>query len=131
MALCIVHSGVLEPCCAVSTLLCGSHSSGQFTAFLSISEQQLHVSHWFEQLQGQPGEVPWHLGPFSTLSLCQSVPGLGAALTPLAAGALSLTAGRAHCHCTCFLSLLKKLQRNSGGVVVSPENHLCLFMLYC
>lgn len=71
MALCIVHSGVLEPCCAVSTLMCGSHSSGQFTTLLSISEQQLHVSHWFEQLQGQPGEVPWQLGPFSTLSLCQ------------------------------------------------------------
>lgn len=55
MALCIVYSVVLEHCSAVSTLLCDTHSSGQLPAFLSISEQQLHTSHLFKQLQGQPG----------------------------------------------------------------------------
>lgn len=73
MALCIVYSVVLEHCSALSTLLCGIHSSGQLPAFLSISEQQLHL---FKQLQGQPGSGTRRVfygnwWPFSTLSPCQ------------------------------------------------------------
>lgn len=79
MALCIVYSVVLEHCCAVSTLLCGSHSLLWAVHRLSwASQQQLHMSHLFDQLQGQPrqrnsGRLPWQL---VALQHNQSVPGL-------------------------------------------------------
>lgn len=67
--------------------------------------------------------------PLSTVSLCQgsvlpsSPPGCWSSC-PSLQWEHTVTAGT-------FSSLLKKLQRISGDVVVSPENHLCLFVLYC
>lgn len=67
------------------------------------------------------GDFHGNWWPFSTVRLCQ---GWLLPSPPRLLELLPLTASTSS-------SLLKKLQRISGDVVGSPENNLCLFMLYC
>lgn len=133
MALCIVYSVVLERCSAVSTLLCGSHSSGHFTASLGISEQQLHMSHLFDQLQGHPqqrnlGRLPWQL---VTLQHHQTVPGLALLLHhPSLLELLPLSEMGAQYHCRYFFISAEEAPEDlwrCGGV--SRESLMLIYAL--
>lgn len=115
-------------CCVAVTPLGTSQlpwasQSSSFTWATCLTSSRVILS------SGTWGDFHGNWWPFSTTRLCQGwlccsiTPGCWSCC-PSVKWEHSITAGT-------FSSVLKKLQRISGCVVVSPENHLCLFMLYC
>lgn len=135
MALCIVYSVVLEHCCAVSTLLCGSHSSGQFTGFpehlsSSFTWATCLTTSEFSLGSGAQGDFHGNWWPFSTISLCQGWLSTAAFITHWALECFPLSRMRKQYHWRYFFISAEEAPENlwrCGGL--SRESFMLIYAL--